>query len=139
MSLLDMFATLNGVTVIFKLGFIPKDDDLYELTPEQYEHYYATAEGADEHYDEKIYMLLPKDPQKYAEIASEDVFAISEKEVVLIERAEKLIERYCADSKKTFNSLDEKLRYCASVMPDVVSKGTQYERYHNRIVNEVVG
>jgi formylmethanofuran dehydrogenase subunit E len=139
MSLLDMFSTLSGVTVIFKLGFIPNDDDLYELTPEQYEHYYATAEGADEHSDEKVYMLLPKDPQKYAEIASEDVFALGERDVVFIEKAAKLIEEYCAKSGKTFNSLDEKLRYCASVMPDVVSKGTQYERYHNKIINKVVG
>jgi hypothetical protein len=132
MSILDMFDTLSGVTAIFELGFIPEDDELYELTPEQYQHYYATAKGADEHYNEKVYMLLPKDPQKYAEIASEDVFAIAENDIALIKRAEKLIEKYCAKSGKTFNNLDEKLRYCASVLPDVVSKGTKYERYKNK-------
>jgi hypothetical protein len=58
-SIFDIFFTLRGVTAVFKLGFVPKDGELYELTPEQ------------------------------------------------------------------------KLRYCASVMPSVISKGTKYEHLGN--------
>ncbi len=113
---------------IFKLGFVPKDSEFYELTSEQYQRYYATAAGADEHLDEKLYMILPEDSQKYAELASEYVFVLTEKDVILIKKAEELIEEYCKKSRKKFNNFEEKLYYCASVMPEVISEGTKYER-----------
>jgi hypothetical protein len=127
-SIFDMFSKLNGVMAIFKLGFIPKDSELYELTPEQYERYYATAAEDDKHPNEKLYMILPEDQQKYIELASEEVFVLTEKDVLLMKQAEELIEVYCTESKKEFNSFEEKLHYCASVMPSVVSDGTKYER-----------
>jgi len=128
-SFFDFLAPLNGLMVIFKLGFVPKDSELYELTSEQYQHYYNTVEEADEHLGEKIYMILPECSQKYAELASEHVFVLTEKEVVIMKKAEKLIEDCCNKSKKEFNSFDEKLCYCASVMPSVVSEGTKYEKF----------
>jgi hypothetical protein len=124
---LDFFAPLVGATAVFKLGFVPEDDELYELTPEQYQRYYATVEEADESLGEKVYMILPKDSQKYVELASGDVFTLTEEEVLLTRRAEELFETYCADSGRKFNNFEEKLCYCASVMPDVVSQGTKYE------------
>ncbi len=127
-SFLDIFSTLNGVVAIFKLGFVPKDSEFYELTSEQYQHYYATAAGADEHLNEKLYMILPDDSQKCAELASEYVFVLTEKDITLIKKAEELIEEYCKKSGKKFNNFEEKLYYCASVMPEVVSEGTKYER-----------
>jgi len=125
---LDIFSSLSGVMIILKLGFVPEDEELYELTPEQYQHYYATEENAKEHLGEKMYMILPKNSQKYVELASEDVFVLREEDVILMRKAEEFIENYCTKSEKEFNSFEEKLCYCASVMPSVVSKGTKYER-----------
>lgn len=40
MDLFDLFFGAGpAVTVIFKLGFIPKEDEFYELTYQQYQHY----------------------------------------------------------------------------------------------------
>ena len=37
-----LFGAGPAVTVIMKLGFMPKDSDYFELTSEQYESYYKT-------------------------------------------------------------------------------------------------
>jgi hypothetical protein len=124
MSISEFLSPFTGVMAIFKLGLVPEDDELYELTPEQYKHYYATVEDANEHLGEKIYVILPKDPQKYKELTFEGVFTLTEKEVIFMKRAEKLIEEYCKGKK--FDNFHEKLCYCASVMPEVFSKGTKY-------------
>ena len=124
---------MNGVQVIFQLGFVPEDDELYELTPEQYQAYYDGAEEEEEDisYDEKVYMLLPKDPQKYSEFAAKDVFVLAESDIILIKKAEELIEKYVVKSGKKFSDFEEKLRYVASVMPAVASDGTKYSRESN--------
>ena len=36
-SVLDFFSPVAGVQVIFKLGFVPQDDEFFELTCEQYQ------------------------------------------------------------------------------------------------------
>ena len=131
-NIFDMIFTLGQVTGIFKLGFVPEDEELYELTPEQYEAYYATNGDEDDSSDEKIYMLLPKDAHKYNEVASGDVYVLTESDIELMRRAAQIIENYCKNSKKKFKNYDEKLRYCASVMPESISKGTKYEIYSHR-------
>jgi len=90
-SVLDLFSPVAGVQVIFKLGFMPQDDELFELTCEQYQAYYDSAEDDDEiNPDEKVYMLLPKDQQKYGEFAAGDVIAFTESDITTIKRAETL-------------------------------------------------
>ena len=132
-SILEMFSVLTGVKAIFKLGYIPENDEFYELTSEQYKAYYdRMGKDDDTPPDAKIFMLLPKDMQKYKELASEDVFVITESELYFVRKAEELIEIYCADSGKTFDNLDEKLYYVASVLPNVASKGTKYEKKNSK-------
>jgi len=128
-AIIDMFLVLTGVQAIFKLGYIPEDDEFYELTFEQYQAYYSRMERSDNiPPDVKIYMILPKDMQKYRELASKDVFVLTESEIHLVRKAEELIEKYCVNSGKTFHNLDEKLYYVASVLPNAASKGTKYEK-----------
>jgi len=128
-----ILAAMDGVQIIFKLGFVPKDEDLYELTPEQYERFYATAATEEDRVSkEKIYMVLPKDPKLYEPFSGNEVFVLREREVLALEAGERTIENYCTGSGKTFNSFDEKLQYCALFMPGVLSKGTKYEHYHTR-------
>ena len=128
-SILDIFSTIAGMQVIFKLGYVPGDDELFELTSEQYQAYYDRMEEDDKvSADEKIFMILPKDTQKYAKLASEDVFVLTENDLFFVKRAEKLINKICKESKKKFRDFEEKLFYVASVIPDVASQGTKYDR-----------
>ena len=131
-SVLDIFSTLDGVKIIFKLGYIPQDDELYELTCEQYQSYYDTMEEDDDiSRDTKVYMILPKDTQKYVELAGDDVYTLTEIDISYMRKAEQIIEKYCVQSGKIFNNLEEKLYYVASVLPPVASQGTKYDRESN--------
>ena len=128
-SIMSIFSPIPAIQEIFKLGFMPQDDELFELTCEQYQAYYDSAEEDDEiNPDEKVYMLLPKDTQKYGEFASGDVFTLTESDIMLFKRAEAIIESYCKKSGKTFNNFEEKLFYAASQMPDLFSEGTKYAK-----------
>ena len=81
--------------------------------------------------DTKVYMILPKDTQKYVELAGDDVYTLTEIDISYMRKAEQIIEKYCVQSGKTFNNLEEKLYYVASVLPPVASKGTKYDRGSN--------
>jgi hypothetical protein len=111
---------------IFQLGYIPAKEEFYELTPEQYERYYETE--VMEEKGEKIFMLLPGNVKKYNELASGDVFVCSEKEISMLEDLEKEIDKYCEDSGKTFETVEEKLHYLARMLPDYFTEGTKFER-----------
>ena len=125
-DIFDTFFSAVQMSMIFKIGYVPEDDELYELTPEQYEAFLKTAKS--KYYnDSKIYMVLPKDPKKYQEIAVDNVFALTEMEIDYLREAIEIVEDYCKKSKKKFNNLDEKLLYCAKVMPKSWSEGTKYE------------
>jgi len=126
----DMFAPIKGLMAIYRLGFVPKDSEFYELTSEQYDKYFATAQGAEEHVNLKLYMVLPDDIKTCNELTSDAVFVITEKDIAAIKSAEELIEKRCANSGKEFSNVEEKLRYCAPFFPSVATKGTKYERYN---------
>lgn len=120
----DIFHSVEAINAVFKLGFVPAKEEFYELTPEQYELYYSTNERT----GEKIFMLLPDDPQIYNEVASGDVFVVTEQEMSRFEGAGLTIERYCARSKKTFATFEDKLRYVAGKLPPFFTVGTKYAR-----------
>jgi hypothetical protein len=41
------------------------------------------------------------------------------------------VESYCSKSGRSFNSDEEKMIYAASLLPDVFTKGSRFEIYHN--------
>lgn len=123
MDIFDLFFGAGpAIQVIFKLGYIPKDTEFYELTCQQYQHYFDTIG----HTDEKVFILLPDDKEKYKEFAVGDTYCMTESEKNSLKDGEAIIEKYCKDSGKQFNSIHEKLCYVASQLPDVFSKGTPY-------------
>jgi hypothetical protein len=124
MNFLDYLFFGGTINAIFRLGFIPKKEEFYELTPEQYAKYYANNEQT----ERKIFMLLPDDPQKYSKVASGDVFVIEEDEIPFFEHVGKLMDECCQDSGKTFETFDEKLYYLAENMPPMLSGGTKYAK-----------
>ncbi|MDR1584013.1 MAG: hypothetical protein LBS55_12305 [Prevotellaceae bacterium] len=126
MNIFDLFRPAVLLNAVFQLGYIPKREEFYELTPEQYEKYYENEEMEED--NEKIFMLLPNDIEKYNELASGDVFACSEKEISEFEDVEKLIDKYCKNSGKTFKTFEDKLCYVASVVPPCFTAGTRFEK-----------
>jgi hypothetical protein len=122
----DLFQQAVALNAVFQLGYIPAREEFYELTPEQYEKYYETEVMMEK--GEKIFMLLPSDIKRYNELASGDVFVCSEQEISEFGKIEKLIDKYCEDSGKTFKTFEEKLYHVAQMVPDYCTKGTRFER-----------
>jgi len=126
------FGMCEGMQIIFNMGFVPTDEELCELTPEQYRQFYDTVVTEEDRISkEKMYMIRPKDPKLCAKLDADKVLVFRETEVRAIKAGAKTIEEYCAHSKRKFKTFNDKLRYCASVMPGIFSEGTKYERYHD--------
>jgi hypothetical protein len=53
-----IFEEIPALVKIFQMGYLPADDEFYELTPEMYQKYYAEVEQT----KERLFMLLPKNP-----------------------------------------------------------------------------
>ncbi len=117
--------TGGGVLEVFQIGFLPTEEDFMELSASQYDSYFRKIGYT----DEKLFTLLPQDPQKqgYDDFEGLNVCTEGEKNLLLCGVA--MIEKHCKDSKKVFDSDFEKLKYTARTFPDVFSKGTKFEKY----------
>jgi hypothetical protein len=118
-----MMQIARSLETIFQKGYIPSEDEYYELTPAQYAKYYA-AEG---HTDKRIFMLLPKNPM-YQSTNPREIEFLREDELTWFDKAEKVIECYCRDYGKTFATIEEKLTWLTTVMPPAFSDGTRFRR-----------
>ena len=115
----------GGVPEVFQIGFLPEEDDFMELSASQYDSYYRKMGYT----DEKLFTLVPQDPQKqgYSDFEGINVCTESEKNLLLC--GVQMIEKYCKDAHKDFDNDFEKLKYTASKFPDVFSQGTAFEKY----------
>ena len=127
MDIWDLFFGAGpAVHTIMKLGFMPKDEDFLELTTEQYLQFFE-KEG---YTDEKVYALLPNNPQHYVASDFNELNICTESDIATMKRGWQIVENYCSKSDCTFSSDREKLAYVASLMPDVFSKDTLFEYAH---------
>lgn len=111
---------------IFTLGYIPKGEDFLELTEQQYADYYKQLGQT----EERIFMFLPQNPTLLNDDYNE-ISCLGESELQGFEDAANLIQRYCDQENKSFDTCDEKLRFMASRLPPSFSEGTVYEKYHH--------
>jgi hypothetical protein len=110
-----------AIQAIFGLGFEPKAEFFYELTPEQYRK--LEEEGQD--LTQKWYAILPKNP-KY-DIPELRIVNEDQKDALL--DAVKYINNLCkkAEPERQFESFEDKLKYAASQLPSVFSQASDYE------------
>jgi len=135
----DLFFGIGpALQSLFRLGFRPQEEDLHELTCEQYEAYFRQ----NGHTDEKVYVLLPKDPKKLSATSDEpnSLVVLTESDLSYMRSAWQTVERYCARAEGiTFETDEQKLQYTAILLPDVFTKGTRYEslrRANMRVVHK---
>jgi hypothetical protein len=112
----------SAFSSIFTLGYIPADDEFYELTPEQYQKYYVECEKT----NERIYMLLPKDP-RYQKTGKE-VDVLTEEQIGWFDKAKKIMKQYRRDYNKEFDTIEDELAWLVTVMPADFSSGTKTRR-----------
>ena len=112
-----------AIQAIFELGYEPKEELFYELTPEEYNQ--LGRDGTD--ISKTWYTILPEDP-KYN--VSEVLIIDSDQKNALMDGA-KYINNLCDDAEKPFSTFEEKLIYAASVLPPVFSKSSKIHDKNN--------
>lgn len=131
MNLQELFFGVGpAIQTIFQLGYSPKEEDFCELTYEQYQAYFKQFG----HTEEKVYMLLPTAPEAYKKVATDEALSVTESEKLYFKSASEMIDKYCKD--KQFDTYENKLRYAATLLPDVFSKGTPFEVKSLHIVSK---
>lgn len=130
---MDVFDLLFGPTAsalikIFEMDYIPVEGDFLELTDEQYARFYQEMGKT----DERVYMFAPADIRHQLDDDYNEMTVATESDVQGFMNAVRIIEKYC--SGQELKTDQEKLRYAASCLPDVFSKGSKYEKYHNLMV-----
>ncbi len=81
---------------------------------------------------QKILAFMPENEKvfdKALEVYGNNYLIVGDEEVALFERTANVIENYCKESGKSFNTPTDKLKYVASILPDVFSKDTPYAKY----------
>lgn len=123
-----------AIELIFNLNYIPQKEDFKELSPELYKE--LRQKVSDEEMrnldHQKILAFMPENEKvfdKAVEVYGNNYLIVGDEEVALFERTANIIENYCKESGKSFKTLTDKLKYMASILPDVFSKDTPYAKY----------
>lgn len=115
----------NALCAMFEYGFLPREEDFLELTPEQYHKYVETFGDV----KGKIYMLVSQhDPSRFIG-ESNEICCLTESDKKGFIDASAIIEKYCEG--QNFTADEQKLRYAAAHLPEPFSRGTKYAACHN--------
>ena len=120
-----------AMNMIFSIGYIPKEEDFKELTPQQYEMFRLKVPGEERRdlENQRILAFLPDNPKVYSRVVKaygNDLVIVGSEEMDAFERVREIIDNYCSDSKQAFEDETEKLIYMAKVLPNAFSEGTPF-------------
>lgn len=119
MHIFDLFFEGGvAIKIIFKIGFIPEEDDFREFSESEYEKYRAEVGEA----EGKMFRFREGKMEE-----SKEVFAFSEMEKNKMMEAAELMKHLAKEHPCETN--DETLKYLASVMPYPFSKGSKYGEF----------
>jgi hypothetical protein len=121
----ELFPTISD---IFKLGFIPSPDELYELTQEQYFAY--QRKGGD--ISEPLYTIIPKN-YKYLG-PSNEVNLLTKKDTIRLGKAAMFLYLYAKENGCTSQKNDDILKFTAERLPIYFTKDTKFERQPMKIL-----
>ncbi|MDR2842449.1 MAG: hypothetical protein LBV52_04550 [Spirochaetaceae bacterium] len=121
-DLMEATKIMSPISKIYELGYIPEEDEFYELTSEQYAKFYKDMGKT----DERIFALLPKNPafQDSARVIN----CVTESEICLFDKAKKVFNQYCKFHKKYFSDPQQKLKWLTTVLPNFFSAGSDVRR-----------
>jgi len=123
MNLHEMFfETFPAIKIIFELGFIPKEDEIYELSPEMY----ALYEGKGGDISKRLYTIVPRDKEhRTAEI---EIGLLTEDDLPKIRKGVDAIRKHAKRARCESENDEEILMAAASVIPSVFSENSRFAR-----------
>lgn len=116
----DLFFRVGpAIQAVFKLGFEPKEELFFELTPEQYDK----LENEGEDVSKDWYTILPEDP-KYN--VPELLIIDADGKQSLIDAAKYINNKCDMEEDLQFDTFEDKLSYLATRLPDVFTAESNY-------------
>jgi hypothetical protein len=134
---LEFIQNMAALQAIFEMGFIPRPDNLEELSIDDY---IAVSNGMGMDLDPKEKWFKINPPGRYweagiyteaelpAPVRDHELPILNEQQCQYLWTAVAFIDRCCANCQPELSTDLEKLRHLAKRVPDVVCKGF-YERY----------
>jgi len=111
------FYTGPGIQALYRMGFIPKENEFREMTEEEYSNFLKEyPEGV----EEKI--LVAKNRDKYGN--AEDLIVVTESQLDMLKRASKHLHNLA--SGEIFEDDEEMLIRLAKALPPVFTRGTRF-------------
>ena len=118
-----IFGTMPAVSIIYKdLGFIPTEDEICEISQEQYAAY--ERQGGD--ISKPLYTVVPKSGKVL--MPDNEVGLFTEADIPRIMKAARILRRYAKDGGCDSDNSDDILATAALRLPSVFTEGTKYER-----------
>ncbi|MEM7495164.1 MAG: hypothetical protein AAF471_03320 [Myxococcota bacterium] len=112
--MLPFIETAAALPAVYKLGFPIKEENIVELSPEQY----ASLERQGGDMSKKWYRVT-RGMFEDCNNPPAELLIVNEREANSLLRATALIMSTSEDSKRTFNSFQERLDYCKGVFPSI--------------------
>ena len=126
MNLHELFFDLMpAIATIYELGFIPEEDEVYELTPELYAAY--ESKGGD--ISKKLYMLVPKDERN--RLPDNEIGLLTESELPKLWKAATSLRGHAKRAGCESENSDDILAAAATVLPSVFSEKSRFAQNKN--------
>ena len=126
MNLHEMFfETFPAMKIIFELGFIPEEDEIYELSPEMYALYESKGGDISKH----LYTIVPKDEKNRT--AENKIDLLTEDDLPKIWKGVAAIRRHAKRAGCESENEEYILAAAAAVIPSVFSENSRFARKEN--------
>jgi len=119
-----VFGLMPAVSIIYKdLGFIPTEDEICEISQEQYDAY--ESKGGD--ISKRLYTVIPKAGKTKVLMPENEIALLTESEIPLLLRAANIVRKYAKAGGCDSDNSDDILAAAAPRLPPIFSEGTKYQ------------
>ena len=115
------FDVMPAVLIIYKeYGFIPVEDEICEISKEQYAAY--KSQGGD--ISKRLYTVIPKDYTVLA--ASNEIALLTEADISKLMKAASLLHKYAKEGGCKSEDSESVLACAAKWLPSIFTEGTRF-------------
>jgi hypothetical protein len=115
-----LFDLSPAIMAIYKLGFIPDEDEIHEFTAELYDAF--ESQGGD--ISKRLYTIIPKDEKN--RLPEKEIRVLTEDEIPRLWRGSKFLRGYAKEIGCDSEESDEILAAAAAALPPVFSENSRF-------------
>jgi hypothetical protein len=125
-----LFELAHAIKVIFRLGYLPDNSDIVELSAAEYDAF--RIQGGE--VSQRVYWLPAKDGVEMTPDGRPQMSVLVESEIAKLRKGVSFLTGMAEKDGKHFSQDKELLEYAASCLPNIFSEGTPYARSRLQLV-----